>query len=170
MLLYHYTAVQRLEAICREGITKGELPLSQTNAPKGFPWFTTDSSSAGHGVPAAGELTREMIVQRKRLGLLPADTPEDVPLQTLSKRTARITVRIPSTDRDLVHWMTWGAKHLDRAWFETLNRAGGDSESKSRAKTWYFTRRPVLPHEFVAVERLGEDGRWEVAATWSPAN
>lgn len=162
MPLYHYTAVQRVEAICREGITKGELPLSPTNAPQGFPWLTSDRSSAGHGLNDDDVLSVETIRTRKRLGLLAADAPEDGSLRNVSKRTARFTVRIPSTDRDLVHWMTWGAKHLDRAWFERLNKGGG---GKAKAKTWYFSRRLIHPDEFVAVESLGEDGQWHVAAS-----
>ena len=56
MLLYHFTALEYLEAIQREGLTKGEAPLSRTEALNAVN-LTTSKHTDGHGLGEARDLT-----------------------------------------------------------------------------------------------------------------
>jgi hypothetical protein len=61
MVLYHFTCVEFLKSIMREGLCRGDVrtkqigPLFETNAV----WLTTNSQPKGHGLGLPGTLTEE---------------------------------------------------------------------------------------------------------------
>src|SRR4051794_28535076 len=103
-----------MQSIIREGLTRGDVPtrfigpLCETNAV----WFTTDSKPEGHGL---GEAHVCMEEERNRhyevFGVLPAEG---------SRKAVRITVVIPSTDRRLVQWLTWGRRRCEPGLYDAL--------------------------------------------------
>lgn len=150
MILYHYTSVNFLDSIRSEGLTRGEVPLSANRVINGV-WLTTDSNPEGHGLSDGEEISKNDIAILKARGLLAGSVPENVPLRYADKRSARITVKISSNDRDLKHWPIWGRKRLSPKWYEALADAGGGSQ---KVRTWYVCFRTILPDEFIAVDVL----------------
>ena len=67
------------------------------------------------------------------------------------KRAVRITVMIPSGDRRLRQWPSWGRNRLARDWYETMDRAGG-----GKSKTWWLYFGVIPPGRFKAVEFLDQ--------------
>lgn len=56
MLLYHYTATEYLDSILKDGLTRGEVPISPTEVLSGV-WLTGDISPRGHGLTDGRPLT-----------------------------------------------------------------------------------------------------------------
>lgn len=51
MILYHYTYREALSSILKQGLNRGEVPLSQHAADcLNAVWFTTDGTPNGHGL------------------------------------------------------------------------------------------------------------------------
>ena len=63
LIFYHYTAAEYLERIMREGLTKGDVPMSNSGKYQAegvnAVWFTTSGSAAGHGLSDARYATEE---------------------------------------------------------------------------------------------------------------
>ena len=77
MELYHFTALDYLPAIAREGLTTGEVPVSATDLQNGV-WLTTQQSPNGHGLSDGRLLTdwdkRAMGIPLHRRSYLPGQT------------------------------------------------------------------------------------------------
>jgi hypothetical protein len=150
MILYHFTALEYLEPILAEGLTKGDVPMSQTEG-RNAVWFTTDPNPEGHGLSDGRPMTEaERSAYSRAFGVMPppgARFPD--------KRRVRIQVVIPSTDRALKAWIPWARKRLDPQWMATLTRLGG---GQAKAKTWFICERAIQLSEFRSVEVRGEDG------------
>ena len=56
MILYHFTAAEYLESILKDGLNRGDVPLSPTEGVNGV-WLTTDPNTEGHGLTDGGPLT-----------------------------------------------------------------------------------------------------------------
>jgi len=145
MILYHFTCVEYLESIRREGLNRGDVPtrfkgpLFETTAV----WFTTDPKPEGHGLYEAKILTDED--RRSYLevfGDLPAEGS-----RYFNKKAVRITVIIPSNDRRLVRWLTWGHKHCEPGLYDALSKG-------NRHKTWWLYFGTVAPDQFCAIDVL----------------
>jgi hypothetical protein len=144
MILYHFTAVERIDAIMKEGLTRGDVPTSTRGGRNGV-WLTSDPEPVGHGVDEAAEMTEEdrnFVLEWR--GILP---PKGTKWQ--NKRAVRITVVVPTTDRKLVKWTTWGRRHCEQGMYECLLKAGG-----SKYDTWYVYFGIVEPSKFRAVDYL----------------
>jgi len=105
VLFYHFTCHEHLEAIMRQGLSRGEVPITAREC-KNAVWLTTDPNPDGHGLSVAGELTdsdREMLA---RLG-----TPAPRGARCANKRAVRISVKIPRMHLRLVHWPKYAKKH-----------------------------------------------------------
>jgi hypothetical protein len=145
MILYHFTSVERLESIRREGLNRGDVPtrfkgpLYETSAV----WFTTEPQPEGHGLFEAKTLTEE---DRRdyfeTFGVLPSEGS-----QYLNKKAVRITVSIPSSDRRLVRWLTWGRKHCEPGLYDALSKG-------NHHKTWWLYFGTIAPDQFRAIDRL----------------
>ncbi len=99
MKLYHYTAREYLPSIKRQGITRGDVPLTPTG---GFnaPWLTDDPNAAQQ------------------------DWKEG---SGLDKTAVRIEVAIPKSERKkLLSWPVLADRaKMDPTWYEALDKAGG---------------------------------------------
>lgn len=150
MILYHYTAREYLDAILREGLTKGDVPLSNTATYQAegvnAVWFTTSDNAAGHGLGEARFATEE---ECRLLGVpIGARFPD--------KRAVRITVKIPKDK--LKHWPSYARKRIEPRLYKTLADIGGGERV---AKTWYISTQPIPPEMFAAIEVRGADGIWQ---------
>jgi hypothetical protein len=154
MILYHFTGHHHIDAIRREGLSKGDVPTSLNEGVNGV-WFTSSPEPGGHGIP------------EKTHDFTPAESAEyfqktGLRLKgTIGKCDVRITVVIPSTDRALVPWSKWGRKHCDPHAFQTLNRLG------AAWRTWFIYWRAIEPARFRAVDVLRpfEGGSREIIET-----
>jgi hypothetical protein len=140
MILYHFTALEHLESIRAQGLTRGLLPLSPDNV-RNAVWLTSDKESAGHGL-ADGEPMPAAFLRHHNL---PAN------LTFYDKRAIRITVVWPSDN--VTPWLPWARKRLDPAWLEILNKEGG---GLTKAKTWFISFSPIPPSAFRSIEILHE--------------
>jgi hypothetical protein len=122
MILYHYTALEYLDAIMEEGLSKGDVPTSAEGGKTGV-WLTTNRDSGGHGLSDG-----EQLASGHRVA---------------NKRAIRIAVTVPSSDRRLVSWMKWGRKHCEANFFDCLNRGGG-----GKHRTWYIYFGVIEPSRF----------------------
>jgi hypothetical protein len=61
------------------------------------------------------------------------------------KKAVRVTVVIPSTDRRLVRWLTWGRKYCEPGLYDALAQG-------NRHKTWWLYFGTVAPDQFRAIE------------------
>lgn len=151
MLLYHFTSHRHLPRIMEEGLTKGEAPLSDTE------WLnavnlTTDSRPEGHGLDGAFHVwtAEESAAAFLRAGV--RITPGAV---SVNKRAVRITLKLPSKDRNLKDWLPWARKRLAPAYLKRLVAAAGGGMRK--AKTWKLYFGIIPPSAFVAVDILEPD-------------
>lgn len=143
MILYHFTAISLLDAILREGLTRGELPFSREHVGRAI-WFTTDPSPSGHGLTDGGQVPPAALAQVER------ETGRKFPdgLRWPDKRRVRIEVVIPSRDRKLKSWLPFARKNLKREWMDELTEIGG---GKAKAETWYIYPETVPPTMFRAI-------------------
>lgn len=149
MIFYHYTAREYLDAILREGLTKGDVPMSSAagylaegvNAV----WFTTSREPSGHGLGEARPLTEQ---ESRLAGIAPGARWPD-------KRAVRITVKMPKDK--LKHWPSYARKRLEPRFYDRLSMAGG---GEKKARTWYLSFSPIPPNMFAAVDLRGDDGGW----------
>jgi hypothetical protein len=140
MILYHYTAVERLDSIRKHGLTRGEVPLTPQDCLNAV-WLTTDRNPSGHGLCHARELTRE---EKLFFGRDPNKS-----VWFPNKRAVRITVRLDSSDRKLKHWPRWAKQRLSPQWYQALDRAGG-----GKSKTWWLYFGVIPPEWFSSVDIL----------------
>jgi hypothetical protein len=140
MLLYHFTAREYLADIRHDGLCRGEVPLSPRECLNAV-WLTTDRDPSGHGLSDGEELSyKEKVI----MGVDPG-----VRFYFPDKRAIRITLKIKSTDRRLVHWPAWGKKRLARGWYERLADTGDRKD-----RSWYLYWGVIPPESFLNVEYL----------------
>jgi hypothetical protein len=148
MILYHFTCREYMDSIFRDGLNRGDVPiqlvgpLSETNAV----WLTTQQQPNGCGLSNAAHVLTEAERQayQKMLGVLP---PEGTRFP--DKSTVRIKVMIPSTDRRLKRWLTFGRKHCEPGLYEAFVRADGQAH-----KSWWIYFGIISPDQFQAVDYL----------------
>lgn len=152
MILYHFTALEYLESILKNGLNKGDIPIARDQGDNAV-WFTTDNDPAGHGLTDGRLLTDEEHRQYlKNFGRKPqpgARFPD--------KRKVRIDVIIPSSDKSLKEWLPWARKRLTAEWLKTLTRIGG---GKAKARTWYIYNGVVRPEAFRLVSARDDAGTY----------
>lgn len=143
MILYHFTALEYLDAILTEGLTKGDVPLSQTQGENAV-WFTSDMAPEGHGLTDGHVLTiEEREAYRRSFGKVLSEGA-----RFPDKRRVRIEVVIPSSDRALKPWLPWARKRLSQDWLTALSATGG---GKVKTRTWFIYRGSVPPTSFRTV-------------------
>ncbi|WP_426266931.1 hypothetical protein [Sphingomonas sp. LHG3443-2] len=109
MLLYHFTAANRLDSIMAEGLTIGDVPVDGPTAPgQNAVWLTSSKEGGEHGLGEPREMTdveRENI--RKWKGIVPpAGSRWD------DKREVRIAVKVASGDRSLRRFLPWARRRF----------------------------------------------------------
>ncbi len=93
MLLYHFTAVEYIEQIKAEGLTRGDVPTSQTEGLNAV-WLTSDRNPGGHGLTDGHVLTAS---ERDQMEI---STGQHIPegARFPNKRAYRIAIKIPPAD------------------------------------------------------------------------
>jgi hypothetical protein len=156
--LYHFTYEGALAAILSEGLTKGDVPLTQTTGVNAV-WFTTDPSPDGHGVYAA----RTQIVTPEESAALSHCFGQHIPAGTVipwvDKHKIRIRVDLEtSRTPGLYKWLDFAkAMKIDRDWLKCLH-AG------NKPHTWWLWPATMPPERFKAIEVRSEIGNvplWE---------
>jgi hypothetical protein len=128
--LYHFTSVVYLETILREGLSLGDVPVTgglphESDHFNNAVWLTTGSAQ---------------------------DTEYMASMLGDPKARFRLTVELDADDPRLWKWSDL-ARYLGvkPAWYETLNRLGGN-----QAHNWYvFTNDPIPPSAIVDVTDFG---------------
>lgn len=152
MILYHFTAMSMLDAILREGLTRGDVPLTAEDGINAV-WFTTDPEPSGHGLSDGGPLSPEMVAEvERRTG---RKFPDGI--GTPDKRRVRISVVISSRDATLKQWLPFARKRLSSDWLDALHSAAG---GKPKARTWFIYLGTVPAERFRSVEVRGADGSY----------
>ncbi len=137
MILYHFTCLEYLESIKREGLNRGEVPLSSTEVLNAVN-LTSDKTRNGHGLDGGGvEITP---AARKLMGASVGSRFPD-------KLAVRLTVLIPRNDRKLVKWPTWAKKRLDSKWYQRMDQIGG-----GKSKTWFLYWGEIPPAWIRAID------------------
>lgn len=145
MIFYHHTAKESLPAILDKGLMLGSINLFRDRIENGV-WLTTSPEPKGHGLTYGEPVTevhRQSLWNRCR-GRFPADFTH-----WPDKSTARIKIMIPSSDRCLVRWLTWGKKRCDPHLFASLNEA---EHMGGAYKTWWLYLGVIDPSRFLSVE------------------
>lgn len=149
MLLYHFTAEEYLDSILAHGLDCGELPLSATEVESAVN-LTSDPNPGGHGLSDGRPLNDDEIAFFRRTGTPVADGAR-IP----NKRAIRITVKVPRST--VKRWLPWARKKLDALFLKGMIDSGGGAR---KAKSWWFSHKPIPRECFVAVERSDGKGGW----------
>lgn len=148
MLLYHFTAANRLDLIRAEGLTLGDVPVNGPHAlGENAVWLTSSSSAEGHGLGEPRELSAD---ERANMGHWKGAAPPPG-ARWDDKREVRITVKLSSTDRALRRFLPWARRRFDPQWLDSLVRSGG---GKRCADTWWLYFGVIEPSAFVDVSRF----------------
>lgn len=157
MILNHFTSLEYLDAILAEGLTKGYVPLSPTQGENAV-WFTTSMDAEEHGLTDGHVLTLEEREAHQRCFGRPLPESARYP----DKRRVRISVVIPSSDRNLRPWLPWARKRLTTDWLAALSASGG---GKVKARTWYIYHAVVPAASFRSVMVRDEAGVYKPHAS-----
>jgi hypothetical protein len=148
MLLYHFTAANRLDLIMAEGLRLGDVPVNGPLAPgENAVWLTSSPSAEDHGLGEPRELTadeRANMVRWKGAAPPPGARWDD-------KREVRITIKLSSGDRALRRFVPWARRRFDPHWLDSLILSGG---GKRCADTWWLYFGVIEPSAFVDVSRF----------------
>lgn len=129
MRLYHYTAHEHWPAIAREGLSRGDVPVSP-DATVNAVWLTTSANPAAHGLSGG-----ELLPYQPTLAALGIPRPPSGFVRTYNKRAVRLEVDIPADDTRLVRWSQWAEGRVAPQWRRTLEETGG---GRALARTWYL--------------------------------
>jgi hypothetical protein len=144
---YHFTSLERLPAIKREGLRLGDVPTSARSGENGV-WLTTDSSPSGHGLSVNREMTsqeRHFVLSWK--GVLP---PEGTRFE--DRTAVRIVIRKMPDIGQLVRWKRWGRRNCKSGIYDALIRGGGTKHG-----SWYVFFGIIPPENFAAIEFRNAD-------------
>ncbi len=146
MLLYHFTSRENLSQIATTGLSRGMVPVSPTEARNGV-WLTTDPGPGGHGLENGGKIMTELDRQQALdwTGVLP------LPGTRFPKQgPVRITVDLPTSDRNLHEWLPWARQNLSPEWLAVLHSVALGNLIK--AKTWRIYFGVIPPESFLAID------------------
>jgi hypothetical protein len=113
MILYHYTHREALPSIAYSGLFLGSVSHCAEEVGTGVRtalWLTSDLDPKGHGL-----------------------SDYDPERGYYNKRAIRCTVKIKSTNHNLVHWPSYAKKRMTRAWYDYMDMTGG-----GKAKSWWL--------------------------------
>jgi hypothetical protein len=147
MLLYHFTSRTNLPAILKAGLLYGRVPIAKDRALNAI-WLTSDPGPDGHGLEQGGRLmTEDERLQAKEWSaVLPPPGARHA-----KEASARITVELSETDRNLHQWLPWARRKLPPEFLAAMYPAGAGLRA---AKTWRLYSAVILPGDFLAVDLL----------------
>ncbi len=128
MIFYHYTAIEYLDAIMDEGLSRGDGPTSARGGKNGV-WLTTDHDPTGHGLSDASNSRTVPVLRTRGLCASP------------SRSRAAIGVLLSGVN---------GAANIARGGlFDSLNKSGGGKHA-----TWFIYFGIIAPDRFSNIEFL----------------
>jgi len=139
MLLYHFTCVEHLAAILRDGLSRGEVPFSPTLVGNAVN-LTSDSLPEGNGVFQGGLLTEQEGAKVTELNGVELPVGARWP----DKTAVRITVKIPSSDRNLIKWEPFARQRLEPEWIAALHEG-------QKPGGWWLYFGTIPPSSFTEV-------------------
>ncbi|WP_120632197.1 hypothetical protein [Ruegeria sp. EL01] len=145
MIFYHFTALEYLEAIKEEGITKGDVPMTaagKVGQEVNAVWLTTDATPGGHGLSDGHQLT---VSEKIRMGV-----PVHINANFPNKRAVRIKVKWPASKAK--QWLRWARGRAEKGVIDSLVSSGG---GMAKAKTWHLSFEPIPPSAFLDIRVLG---------------
>lgn len=149
MILYHWTNHRFLDAIRREGLTKGHIVLDYGKIASGVINLSSSPHPEGMGLNLEDEpLTQDDRQEHFRItGWMPP-----VDHVYWNKTEIRITLHILTTDHRLIPWSRY------RRRVEPVRLAA--MEKGERPETWWVYRGVIPPERFTAIHyRHGNDYR-----------
>ncbi len=151
MILYHFTSFGHLPLILTHGgLEKGDVPVGiHGEQSLNATWLTTDPNPHnGHGLATGG------------LAEIPTEIAEATGggrwRLTVDKRVVRISLRIPSNDRKLKHWILWTQGRLGEKMLEIYTGFGG---SKAAVDSWYIYNGLIPRSAFTRIDLMRDDER-----------
>ena len=147
MILYHYTTHRYLAAIMEQGLTRGEVPISDKEWLNGVN-LTTSPEPSGHGLQDGWEVITEAVAAKYAAKGINVRVGTAFP----DKREVRIKVKIPSSDRNLQQWLPWARKHVPHDYIERL--INSSHANPRAARSWFIYWGVVPPSAFLAVDHL----------------
>lgn len=156
MKLYHFTSFGHVPHILSHGgLQNGDVMCGDHGEQtRRATWLTSDPSPIRAGGVSVGGLMPLPDDFKKKLGKSWT--------QTTDKRVVRISVMIPTTNRQLKHWLTWAKSRLGQKLVEMqIDIAGG----KAEAEKYYFYEPLIRTEDFLSIELLHEPDRVYRVAT-----
>ena len=147
MLLYHFTSRTTLPAIRQTGLLYGSVPTT-LNRSSNAVWLTTDPGPDNHGLAQGGRVMTDD--ERRQAQEWSAVLPPPG-TRHAKEASARITVNLAETDRNLHQWLSWARRNVAPEVRASLHPAGA---SLRAAKTWRLYFGAILPADFVAVDLI----------------
>jgi hypothetical protein len=147
--LYHFTALEYIESIEREGLTRGDVPLKPKGRGLNGVWLTRNPD-----VEAQGWASKPRVLSDEEradyatvFGKMPPPGS-----RIADKRAVRITVDIPGKDSRLKVWTKYARlRGVKRDWMRALDKAGGGSSSD-----WFVYFGEIPPEWIQQVEVRAE--------------
>lgn len=151
MIFYHFTSLGHLPLILADGaLNKGGIMLGEHGHQSlNAPWLTLNPDPEREYGLAFGQMIKLPPDVSKVLGK--SWTP------SVDKRTARITVKIPSMDRNLKHWIKWIQGRLGQEMLDWYIESGG---GKAQAENWYVYLGTIPRSAFTRIEVRGMRNEW----------
>lgn len=147
MIFYHYTSLDAMDSIRREGLNRGEAPLGDHCVVQAVN-LTTDRNPEGHGLDHGGHVVTaaEAAVFASKGFLIPEGTVYT------NKRAVRIKLILPLADRKLKAWRPWSRQNCEVGYAARLERVAGCGGRKAR--TWWLYFGTVPTSSFQGIDML----------------
>jgi len=151
VILYHFTSLGHVPLILQHGgLEKGGVMVGENGEQNlNATWLTTDSSPEHEYGLGFGQLTFLPEQYREK-----GDKPWT---ECVDKRAVRISVKIPSHDRKLKHWIMWIQGRLGKAMLDWYIEDGG---GRQRAEKWYIYQGLIPCSSFLKIEIRGNRNEW----------
>lgn len=153
MLLYHFTSLGHLPLILAHGgLEKGDVMIGEDGERTvNATWLSTSPDPDRQGLGPDEPI--EMPSNLRQLGL-----PDR--LETIDKRTVRIGVMIPTTDRRLRQWIRYAQGRVGQRMIDLeIKFAGG----RAIAEEWFVYLGLIPASRFLRIEIMDERGEYRAA-------
>ncbi len=149
MILYHFTALEFLEGILREGLRTGDVPTAPTASTNAV-WLTAARRPKEHYPASNCVPSDQQTMDQERLS-------RTIPLlrgRPADMHAVRIAVKIARSDRNLVYWPQWAHTQLSPEWRNSLRHPSRGGKSPER--NWWLYFGVIKPKRFRGIELLSD--------------
>lgn len=149
--LYHFTALEYLQKILEEGLTRGDVPTSRTGVENAV-WLTTDPEPSRQGWADDPHILSDE--ERAAYGRVFGEVPKPG-ARFPDKRAIRLEVDVPDGDPNLVGWLHFArVRRIKNSLLKSLNRTGGGGEGD-----WFLYIGDLPPDWILSVAPLSASAR-----------